>query len=159
MNRRGGRAASAEAREVDRAARRRGVGGTPRSRTDRPPRGRTCQRSACPATDPKIGWRAELTTYYHGVEGVAEILDDCTIRLSEFNYDGSGLDVRIYAGKDGDYAGGFALSDDLLRADGYVDETLTVVLPGGTSMSEVDGISVWCVEVGVDFGSGTFAPP
>lgn len=114
--------------------------------------------SGCPATDPKIGWRAELTTYYHGVEGVAEILDDCTIRISEFNYDGNGLDVRIYAGKAGDYAGGFALSDDLLRPGGYTGETLMVVLPEGTSMSEVDGISVWCVEAGVDFGSGTFAP-
>lgn len=114
---------------------------------------------ACLATDLKIGWRAELATYYHGVEGVAEILDDCTIRISEFNYDGNGLDVRIYAGKDGDYAGGFALSDDLLRAGGYVGETLTVMLPEGTSMSEVDGISVWCVEAGVDFGSGSFAPP
>jgi hypothetical protein len=115
--------------------------------------------SGCPAIDPKVGWRAELATYYHGVEGVAEVLDDCTIRISNFSYDGTGLDVRILAGKGGDYAGGVALSDDLLRPGGYTGETLTVVLPEGTSLSDVDGISVWCVDVGIDFGSGTFAPP
>lgn len=119
----------------------------------------TTAAPACPATDPKVGWRAQLATYYHGVSGVAEILDDCSIRISDFNYDGGGLDVRIYAGKDDEYADGFALSDDLLRAGGYAGETLTVNLPDGASMSDLDGISVWCVEAGVDFGSGVFAPP
>jgi hypothetical protein len=132
--------------------------GDPGTTGDAPGDGSTGS-SGCPADDPKVGWRAELATYYHGVEGVAEVLDDCTIRISNFSYDGTGLDVRIHAGKGGDYAGGVALSDDLLRPGGYTGETLTVVLPEGTSLSDIDGISVWCVDVGIDFGSGTFAPP
>ncbi len=113
----------------------------------------------CPVTHPRVGWRAELATFQHKVSGTAEILDDCTIQVTEFNYDGTGLDVRFYGGIGGNFAAGFALSDDLLRAGGYTDETMTLTLPDGVTLSDLDGLSVWCVDVGVDFGSGTFAAP
>lgn len=115
--------------------------------------------ATCPQTHPMVGWRAELATFQHKVSGTAEILDDCTIQVTQFNYDGTGLDVRFYGGKAGDYAAGFAMSDDLLRTGGYTDETMTLTLPDGVTLSDLDGLSVWCVEVGVDFGSGTFAAP
>jgi hypothetical protein len=31
-----------------------------------------------------------------------------------------------------------------------------LTLPEGRTLDELDGISIWCVAVGVDFGSGRF---
>lgn len=119
----------------------------------------TSAPAGCPDTDPRVGWRATFATHHHGVAGTAEIRDDCTIVVSDFTYDGTGLDVRFYGGKDGDYAGGFALSDDLLRPGGYSGETLVLTLPEDRTLGDLDGLSVWCVDVGIDFGSGLFAAP
>lgn len=113
--------------------------------------GRTCAQ-----TSPKIGQTAELTTHFHGVRGTAEIVDDCTIVLSDFYFDGSGIDVQIYAGQGGRYAQGFSTSGNLVRRGGYEGETLTLTLPENRTLDQLDGISVWCVAVGVDFGSGMF---
>jgi hypothetical protein len=33
-----------------------------------------------------------------------------------------------------------------------------ITLPSGRSLDEVDGLSVWCVPVGVSFGDGLFSP-
>ena len=41
---------------------------------------------------------AELEEYFHDVSGTAEIVDDCTVIIHDFTYDGTGLDVRIYGG-------------------------------------------------------------
>jgi mono/diheme cytochrome c family protein len=113
----------------------------------------------CPSTSARLGWTAELETFFHNVGGTAEIVDDCTVVISNFTYDGTGIDVRIYGGQDGDYDNGFAMTDDLLLNGGYDGVTLVAKLPDGESMEDLDGISVWCVDVGVDFGSGLFGPP
>ena len=113
----------------------------------------------CPMTSARIGWTAELSTLFHDVSGTAEIIDDCTVVISSFSYDGTGIDVRVYGAQDGDYDNGYAMTDDLLQPGGYENVTLVAKLPEGRSMDELDGISVWCVDVGVDFGSGMFAPP
>jgi len=114
---------------------------------------------ACPGTHSRVGWRAELATYHHGVAGTAEIRDDCTISVTDFTYDGTGIDVRFYGGTNEDYAGGFALSDNLLKSGGYAGESVVLTLPAGRSLDDLDGISVWCVDVEIDFGSGVFAAP
>ncbi len=111
----------------------------------------------CPSTSARIGWTAELQANFHNVGGTAEIVDDCTVVISNFTYDGTGIDVRIYGAQGGDYDNGFAMTDDLLLPGGYDGETLVAKLPDGESMDELDGISVWCVDVGIDFGSGNFA--
>ncbi len=115
--------------------------------------------SMCTANDPKVGWRAELVEYYHGVAGTAEIVDDCTITVTDFNYDGTGIDVRFYGATNGDWAGGFPLSDNLHKPGGYVNEALILTIPQGYALGDLDGLSVWCVDVSIDFGSGVFAPP
>ncbi len=33
------------------------------------------------------------------------------------------------------------------------------VLADGVTLDQLDGVSVWCVDVGIDFGSGMFSPP
>lgn len=119
----------------------------------------TTTGSDCDATSERVGWTAELENFFHDVGGTAEIVDDCTVVISNFTYDGTGIDVRIYGGQNGDYDNGFAMTDDLLQPGGYDGTTLVATLPDGESIDDLDGVSVWCVDVGVDFGSGVFAPP
>ncbi|MCA9662445.1 MAG: DM13 domain-containing protein [Myxococcales bacterium] len=121
--------------------------------------GTTTSGGDCPTTSARIGWVAALSNNFHGVGGTAEIVDDCTVVISNFTYDGTGIDVRIYGAQGGDYDNGFPMTGDLLKAGGYNGATLVATLPDGESMDALDGISVWCVDVGVDFGSGAFAPP
>lgn len=113
---------------------------------------------ACGATHARVGQVAQLDTRFHMVSGTATIVDDCTIRLSSFTFDGGGIDVRVYAGLGGNYQAGFAISGDLFGSP-RSNDTLTLRLPAGKTLDDLDGISVWCVAVGVDFGSGTFADP
>lgn len=113
---------------------------------------------SCTEEHPKVGQIAELEMLFHDVGGTAEIIDDCTIAIRDFTFDGQGIDVQIYAGVGGDYDGGFSISDNLLRPGGYNGETLVLELPPGSTLDDVDGISVWCVPVGADFGSGFFNP-
>lgn len=111
----------------------------------------------CTSVHAKVGHTATLAQRSHDVRGTARIVDDCTIELTGFSYDGRGLDVRIYAAPAGDYANGFAISDDLLGT-AYDNGTLRVQLPDGMTLDDLDGIAVWCVEAGVSFGDGLFAP-
>jgi cytochrome c len=112
--------------------------------------------SGCDSTHPRVGQTASLVTRFHGTTGTATIVDDCTIVVEDFGYDGTGIDVRFYGGLGGDYDSGFAISDDLLRVGGYSGETLTLTLPAGRTLDEMDGISLWCVAAGVSFGDGLF---
>lgn len=112
--------------------------------------------SNCAATHPMVGATAILEENFHDVGGIARIVDDCTIEITEFTFDGEGIDVRLYGGLDGNYDDGFAIGDNLLRPGGYSGETLTFTLPPERTMDDLDGVSVWCVPVGVDFGSGRF---
>lgn len=114
--------------------------------------------SNCGSTHPKIGQTAQLSTFAHQVSGTATIVDDCTIEVSMFNFDGTGIDVRFYGGLGGDYDNGFSMSGDLRRSGGYQGETVRATLPDGQTLDDLDGISVWCVPVGVSFGDGQFGP-
>ncbi|MBA2661570.1 MAG: DM13 domain-containing protein [Bradymonadaceae bacterium] len=113
----------------------------------------------CPATHARVGWVAELSTKSHAVSGHAEIIDDCTVRITDFHFDGGGIDVRIYGAKDANYLVGFPMTEDLVRPTPYSGETIIARLPTDVSLDDLDGISAWCVDFAVDFGSGTFAAP
>lgn len=110
----------------------------------------------CPATHPSVGRTATLRARSHGVGGTATIIDDCTIEITNFSFDGLGIDVRFYSGLGGNYDDGFSMSDDLRRRTPYLGETVLARLPAGRTLDELDGISVWCVPVGVSFGDGLF---
>jgi mono/diheme cytochrome c family protein len=125
---------------------------------DAGPSGPDAGPSDCASTHARVGQTAELSTLFHGVMGTATIVDDCTIRIDMFHYDGTGIDVRIYGGLGGNFSAGFSMSDDLLRPGGYNGETLTATVPVGRTLDELDGISVWCVDVDVSFGTATFPP-
>lgn len=112
----------------------------------------------CTSDHPKVGQVAQLRNFSHDIGGQAIIVDDCTIRIENFTFDGAGINVQLYGATGGDYDNGFSMSGDLRRAGGYNGETLTFTLPEGRTLDDVDGVSVWCVPVGVSFGDGLFTP-
>jgi mono/diheme cytochrome c family protein len=120
----------------------------------------------CDADHPMVGATADLTTRAHGVMGTARIVDNCTVVIDNFTYDGGGIDVRIYgasaeAASERNYEQGFSMSGNLVRSTGYEGETLRLTLPEEVdgqpiTLDDLGGVSVWCVDVGVSFGDGVF---
>jgi Electron transfer DM13 len=114
--------------------------------------------TACTKLSPRIGQVATLQTRAHGVSGQAKVIDDCTIEIDNFNYDGGGLpDVFVYGAKAGDYARGFALGSNLFGK--AVSNGKVVITLKSDDLAMLDGVSIWCVRAGVSFGDGLFATP
>ena len=113
--------------------------------------------SGCEKTHPKVGQVANLSTRSHGVSGKATIIDNCTLEIRNFNYDGGGLSkVFVYGGVGGNYVAGFPIGINL-RGTVFANQTLTVTLAAG-DLDKLDGISIWCSDANVNFGDGKFAP-
>lgn len=114
------------------------------------------QAAACAKTNAKIGQVATLSTRSHNVKGQAKIIDDCTMEISNFSYDGLGLSkVFVYGGKGGNYMAGFPVGSNL-RGTVFTNQTLKVTLQAG-DLDKLDGISIWCADANANFGDGTFA--
>jgi Electron transfer DM13 len=106
-------------------------------------------------TSAKVGKTLNFSTRGHGVSGTATVIDDCTIQLSNFNYDGGGLqDVYVWGAKGGNYNGGFRIGSNLFGTP-RSNATLTVTLQAG-DIDKLDGISIWCEGARVSFGDGLF---
>jgi hypothetical protein len=98
-----------------------------------------------------------LTTRSHDVSGTVRIIDDCTLAISDFAYDGRGRTVELYGSIGGSYSNGPALSRDLLRpSKAYAGAQLFVRLPASIRVGDLDGLSVWCSDVNVSFGDVEF---
>jgi len=115
--------------------------------------------AACEKTHAKIGYNGLFSTLAHNVAGQATIIDDCTIEISNFDYDGGGPEVYFYGAKDHQYGSNEAFAFSL-KLNGVVhqNETLTIRLPDNKTLDDLTGISVWCVEFGADFGNMEFTP-
>jgi hypothetical protein len=114
--------------------------------------------TTCTKLSPKVGQIATLSTKAHGVSGKARIVDDCTIEITNFNYDGGGLpDVFVYGAKAKNYAAGFAIGPNLFGKS-QTNSTLMLTLKD-KEIDNLDGISIWCVRASANFGDGTFAAP
>jgi Electron transfer DM13 len=117
--------------------------------------GQTNGAQTCTKSNAKVGKVAVLQTLGHGVSGSAKVLDDCTIEISNFNYDGGGLpDVFAYGAIGSRFASGFAIGPNLFGTR-RTNETVTLTLKTG-DLDNMDGISIWCVRAGVSFGQGQF---
>lgn len=103
----------------------------------------------------RIGQTAPLTGFYHNVSGTARIVDERTIAFENFTYDGGGPDVRIYGDTSTSFSSPVVLSGDI-GGHNYVNETLTVTLPDGVTLDDINAVAVWCVIFDIDFGHGTF---
>ncbi|ADE53068.1 DM13 domain-containing protein [Coraliomargarita akajimensis] len=124
--------------------------------SDLPALGRAFYRILRDAYQESVGDEAELVTRHHGVSGTARIVNNRTIEIRDFNFDGQGLVVEIYLGTDSTYTNYISISGELVRATPYIDETLVLDVPAGTDIDAYTHISVWCVTAGVSFGDGVF---
>jgi Electron transfer DM13 len=112
---------------------------------------------ACEKTNAKVGQVATLSTRAHGVSGKVVVVDNCTLEIRNFSYDGGGLSkVFVYGGRAGNYVAGFPVGNNL-RGTSFANQTLTVSLSAG-DLDKMDGISIWCADANANFGDGVFAP-
>jgi hypothetical protein len=113
----------------------------------------------CPKTHAKVGYSGTFNTLAHNVSGMATIVDDCTIKITEFSYDGGGPLVYFYAAIDHKYENNeaFAIGSQL-QGQSYNTAELSITLPDGKSLDDLTGLSVWCADFNADFGNVTFTP-
>ncbi|QDT69019.1 Electron transfer DM13 [Planctomycetes bacterium MalM25] len=114
-------------------------------------------------TSPQVGWQADLETHFHDVAGLVTIVDEDTIRVDDFVFDGQGLDVLFYLGAENTnqaFTNGLPIGPQLVGPafDG-MQEPLIIDLPAGETLEGYNAISVWCVDVYISFGDATFLPP
>jgi hypothetical protein len=113
----------------------------------------------CDSTHEKVGQTGFFNTYFHNVAGKAEIINNCTIEITQFSYDGGGPDVYFYAANDGAYGSEDAFSmGRRLNGTIHEDGVFTLKLPNNKTLDDLNGISVWCVDFAANFGDVTFSP-
>ena len=113
------------------------------------------------AQTPQAGWTADLATHFHGVAGLVTVVDEDTLRVEDFYYDGTGIDVYFYLGAEntaGAFNSGLSVGPQLLGPP-FNGAELLFDLPVGETIDGWNAISVWCVTVGVSFGDAVFQPP
>ena len=116
--------------------------------------------SDCGMTHPRVGWTADLgvNTGEGQVSGFVTMVDDCTLELHDFSYDGNGIDVRVYGAQDSSFRPAFTMGPNIVGRT-FTNETWRVSLPAGQTLDDLNWVGIWCVAVGADFGSGPFVAP
>jgi len=110
----------------------------------------------CESTHSLVGESRDLrVSNTYGISGTVTIKSDCEIEISNFFYNGSGPNVSIYGGKNGDFRSGVNLSVPI-TGQSFQGETISVFLPEGTSLDEINSFSIWCFQFDVDFSSANF---
>jgi len=113
----------------------------------------------CTKNHSKVGYSGSFSSLAHNVSGTATIIDDCTIEVTSFTYDGGGPSVYFYAGIDHQYSASTAFPiGSQLNGQVYNGETIEVTLPNGKTFDDLTGLSVWCADFNADFGNMTFTP-
>ncbi|MDU0353071.1 DM13 domain-containing protein [Paraglaciecola aquimarina] len=115
---------------------------------------------SCATATAKQGYVGEFSTLAHEVSGFARIVDNCTIEVSMFNFDGQAPNVRFYGGLNSTFTGpdSFGIGQRI-EGQRYANETIILRLPSGKTMEDLDSLSVWCVDFNADFGSLVFTKP
>ena len=120
-------------------------------------------QSSCGKTHPRVGQKSALQLCSHGVTGNVTIVDDCTLQFDNMVYPANGVDVRVYLGK---LANGFVnfnpntgtgkpISRDF-HTMALNNDSFVVRLPTGTTLDDVDQVSIWCVAFTIDFAHSTW---
>jgi len=110
------------------------------------------------ATHPLVGTVREFTTRSHDVSGTVTILDNRTIEVTNFVYDGGGPRVFFYTGTDGNFASGpgAGIIGTELSGRAFDNETIILTLPNNLTLDDFNGLSVWCDIFFVSFGDVMF---
>ncbi|CAG7823504.1 unnamed protein product [Allacma fusca] len=101
--------------------------------------------------------------YVHSVDSSdAIILDDKTLEIPDFSYDGEGPASWFVVGQDGDYTQEFVdlpditvIPDENESCNGlkrYNGQTLRLTLPGKLKMSDISYVSLYCLRFNHNFG-------
>ncbi len=109
----------------------------------------------------RTAYAAELPLGAHNVEGTVTILDERTLFVEDFYYDGGGPAVYFYLGEEDStpaFEDGLQLMP-LLTGTVYNGEDVFLTLPPGETLQGYNAISVWCVDFSVSFSSGSFEAP
>ncbi|MFK7872553.1 MAG: DM13 domain-containing protein [Oligoflexales bacterium] len=109
----------------------------------------------CGKTSQYIGKKMTLRKRFHEVSGTITIIDDCTLHFDQFFYDGLGVDVRVYAGKNNDFDNGLTISQNILGRT-FQGGKASLRLPEGMNLTDFNSLSIWCVPIGISFGEGVF---
>lgn len=116
--------------------------------------GNTVSSRDCSTDSTKMGYIGTFSTLAHNVSGFATVIDNCTIEITMFNFDGAAPNVLFYAGINGNFSDSeaFGIGE---RIDGrsYANETIILELPEGKFVDDFDSLSVWCVDFSADFGN------
>lgn len=115
------------------------------------------QPTGCSGEHAAVGRTAEFETFFHGVTGTLTVVDDCTIEISNFNYDGRGPQVYFYAGQNRNFRGSDSfIIGTQLNGQLYIDDTIRLTIEAEHSLDDFDSISVWCVDFQANFGDVFF---
>jgi len=116
--------------------------------------------TGCGSDHPLVGATAEFTTRFHDVVGTVTVVDNCTIQVSEFGYDGLGPQVYFYLGLDGNFNGPDArIIGEQLNGTVFVNDEIRLNLPGNVSLDDYNSLSVWCADFSISFGDVVLTPP
>ncbi|MFC1572923.1 DM13 domain-containing protein [Candidatus Eisenbacteria bacterium] len=108
----------------------------------------------------RAAWTADIPPGPHSVEALVTVVDERTLQVEHFTYDGTAPLVYFYLGESNEneaFENGLQLEPLLDRA--YDDESMTLNLPEGETLDGYNAISVWCAEFSVNFGSASFTAP
>merc|ERR1719197_411003 len=109
--------------------------------------------ATCASTHALVGFEGQLSTKSHLVGGTVKILNDCTIEISSFTFDGFAPQTYIWGLTTAPTAGntGFRLSNTkITQTSGTI---LITPLPSGVTLDSFSWISVRCEAVSLDMGS------
>lgn len=122
--------------------------------------GNTASTRNCSADSAKMGYTGIFSALAHNVSGTATVIDNCTIQITMFNFDGAAPYVKFYAAVNGNFSDtdAFGIGE---RIDGrsYSNETIILELPEGRFVDDFDSLSVWCVDFQADFGNLRLTAP
>ncbi len=107
----------------------------------------------------KTGWVADLPPGTHATDGIITIVDESTLQVEHFYYDGTAPAVYFYLGEDNtqqSFINGWEVPPMLDQE--YVDASLTLSVPPPMTMADYNAISVWCAAFNANFTSASFAP-
>ena len=105
------------------------------------------------ATHPLVGTTAVFSDLAHDIAGTLTVVDDRTLRVDNFEYDGGGITVFFFTGTDGNYSGPNARAiGPQLNGRRFNGETITLTLPDDLTLDDFNTVSVWCIPFAVSFG-------
>ncbi|XP_037091672.1 protein Skeletor, isoforms B/C-like [Pollicipes pollicipes] len=99
---------------------------------------------------------SKLNSYHHQVSGEVYAVDEFTILIKDFSYDGEGTDTFFWAGSNNRPGPrGFILANEHGRTnilERYLNKDITLVLPKEKSLSDIKWLAIYDLTVQDTFG-------